>query len=776
MTIMAEASLQEQVDRLADGQTWTLQPALHEFKGPLVLRKPVTLEGQGGTIWAVRGPVVSVESEGVVLRDLGVEVTSRDRSLEGDDACALLVRGGVSVGLEAVSVRGTVIGVADEEGTWSFPPAFSLGALRSSTAHTFCIQLVVPVACRLVSEIDGLEVEPHDLDPGPTTITLRVEALPAGTRLRGQILLHTASLVRRIEVSGHYSDGGAVRAGALLWRPRGDEVEETDSLLDSTPITLPRSGSDPLPRSSTRSREPSGTATAPRTMPVEAPVEEAVLLVAPGEEGAFQTIGEALRQARQGSRILVHPGVYRESLRIARKVELAAAEGVEGEVILESAGAACLRLEAESARVRGLTLRGVSGRREHFAVHASRGQLTLEDCRISSETLACVVASGAGATVHLRRCRIRSGASAGVLASGRGEVIVEDSEVTEQTLAGVEARRGGVVVLRHSRLTAGQQAGILVHDQGKVTGDGSEITAQMQAGAEVREGGELQLRRCKVRQNRGPGVHVHHDARATLEDCDLADNGQANLEVCHLAEATLRRCQLRQAEQAGALFGRDARGTLEDCQLTGNAGPAVEVREGANPTLRRCTARGSGPVALVVRDQGRGTFEECDLAEADLAVLDLRQGAGAVLRRCKIHDGKKAGVLASSRAAARLEECEVFDNQGPGVAILDGANPTLTRCRIHDNGLGGVVVGRGGRGVLDGSEVEDNELSGLVVNEGAAPVARSCRFCRNRDLGVWAGRGAQGEVESCDLTGNRNGSLEVESGAELQKANNRTDE
>src|SRR6516165_10896794 len=109
-------SLQDQLDRLKPGETFKLDPPQREFKGPLVIRQPVVLDGQNGTIWTEKGPVVRIEAAGVTLRDVNVEITSRDAALSGDAACALVVAPGLHVSLDNVSVRGNVTGLDREEG------------------------------------------------------------------------------------------------------------------------------------------------------------------------------------------------------------------------------------------------------------------------------------------------------------------------------------------------------------------------------------------------------------------------------------------------------------------------------------------------------------------------------------------------------------------------------------------------------------------------------------------------------------------------------------
>src|SRR4051794_8366583 len=165
---MSTDSLQAQADRLQSGEVLKLDPPRREFKGPLVLRKPIILEGQGGTIWAEKGPVVQIESSGVVLRDVNIEVTSRDANLNGAEACSLVLTRQVPVKFDQVSVRGNVDGLASEGGVWRCPRTLALGNLKAGLAHHFKVVMTVPVACTVESEIDGLHVEPHNLQGNPS--------------------------------------------------------------------------------------------------------------------------------------------------------------------------------------------------------------------------------------------------------------------------------------------------------------------------------------------------------------------------------------------------------------------------------------------------------------------------------------------------------------------------------------------------------------------------------------------------------------------------------
>jgi F-box protein 11 len=764
---MPVENLQDRVDQMAAGETLRLEPARHEFKGPVKITKAIRIEGQGGTIWATTGPVVSIEIPGVELCDLNIEITSRDVDEDGDASCALMVGPLVDIKLDNVTVRGNVVGLQQEEGVWKCPRNLQLGSLRSALAHQFALKLVTPVACTLESQIDGLEIAPHNLPGGPANLTVRLDPLPTGTRLRGELLLRTQRLTRRIPLSGQIRDDGNTGNGQYLWRPKG----ETEPIVVVT--TVPVQPNRSVPLDPARTTPPSAVLPTSSSQPiVSQPSSSEAFIVSPFD-GRFRTIGEALQMAPTGARITIKPGVYKETLKINKKVELVG-DGPVADIVVESPDGNALVLRCDLAKVHGITLRNATGSSRHrHAVHVPQGHLVLDECRISSGSLACVAVTAMGATVLLKRCRIGNGSSAGILVCDKGEAQVEDCDILEHALSGAECRRGGHLTLRGCRISACRHAGVLIHDGGKASIEDCDIQGNELAGVDVRHNGIPSVRRCKIHHGRGPGLRVVGTSQVTMEECEVFENGTANLEIRQGGAPVIRRCQLRAAKHAGAVFTNDAQGTMEECTIVDNQKSGVEISQNANPTLRRCTIRNCGAAGLVVRNRGRGLLEECDLSEAEFAIMVVRQNSTPVLRRCKITGSKRAGVLAMGAGGGTLEDCEVFAHGGPGVIIAGDSNPALNRCRIYENGQAGVVVWDNGRGQLDHCEITANGLSGLAILAGATPSVTGCKITQNRDAGVWAQRKAEGSVQSCDLTGNRGGAADLEFGADTELTDNR---
>lgn len=230
---------QSRLDATANGSVVQLSP--QEFPGPVVIKRPLVLEGNGATIWNYTGPVISSQVDGVVLRNVKIEVTGTTEAGQGKDGCALWVKPGSNIQFENVEVRGSVIGLWQEEGEWRYPNALMLGPLPFGSEHDLIIRLYVPVPCEIKSNISGVELQPQQLVAGTNEVHLHVERLPQDTLLNGNLFITTAQLKRRITVSAHITSTRAKKSKTIkktarvVWQP-----DDWDTLVSLPPPAPPK--------------------------------------------------------------------------------------------------------------------------------------------------------------------------------------------------------------------------------------------------------------------------------------------------------------------------------------------------------------------------------------------------------------------------------------------------------------------------------------------------------------------------------------------------------
>jgi uncharacterized protein YegL len=195
-------SFQYQINSTNTNDLLKLLP--REFFGPAVIDKPIKIEGNRATIWSIKGPVLTINSDNVILHKIKIEVTgiSNEYATE-EECCALKIEPGKNVIIDDVEVFGTVIGLVGEEGIWRYPRSLQFGRLAQKTEYDFIFRIVVPVDCKLNSDISGVHVIPQKLIKGTNEIHISIEKMSQDTLINGKISIITNKLKRSIVMNAH---------------------------------------------------------------------------------------------------------------------------------------------------------------------------------------------------------------------------------------------------------------------------------------------------------------------------------------------------------------------------------------------------------------------------------------------------------------------------------------------------------------------------------------------------------------------------------------------
>ena len=240
-----ESALQQQLLAANPGDTIALWPLNQEIEGPLIINSPVHLDAKGATLWAKKGPVLSILSNQVTLCNLRVEVTgnAQERSPTPLERCAIMSESTQDINLSNIRVRGNTMGLAADEGTWLYPNELHLGSLTCDRSYEFELRVVVPVSCRVASQVAGITVQPEHLQPGRNTVLIRIESTIRDTLLMGEIRLigELDSIVRGISTDAYVR---APQPGnrdpdskVVIWQPAGWVTATNEEHIELYPET-----------------------------------------------------------------------------------------------------------------------------------------------------------------------------------------------------------------------------------------------------------------------------------------------------------------------------------------------------------------------------------------------------------------------------------------------------------------------------------------------------------------------------------------------------------
>ena len=186
--------IQDEFNKGSD--SFTLAPG--EYEGPLVINRPCTFDGSNATLWAQSGPVLTIESTGVTVKNCRIEIAGPISS--STNSVAIFSSSGDTI-LHDVEVKGTVVGINGENEKWDAPSLISLGEFAAEKQNSFTYEITVPIDATIDCKLRDVEISPTKLSPGKNTLLIKTASLRDNTILYGEILLKSI-VNRRIYLLG----------------------------------------------------------------------------------------------------------------------------------------------------------------------------------------------------------------------------------------------------------------------------------------------------------------------------------------------------------------------------------------------------------------------------------------------------------------------------------------------------------------------------------------------------------------------------------------------
>lgn len=306
----------------------------------------------------------------------------------------------------------------------------------------------------------------------------------------------------------------------------------------------------------------------------------AVIVVSANDDGDFISIGEAIEAAADGAKISVRPGLYDESLTINKQIEIVG-DGEPKDIIVRSGNNSVLSMKSERAVVRNLTLQclaGESGKRV-FGVDVEQGELLLQNCDLTSNSLACIAVHGVGANPLIQNCLVRDGADVGIYFFDSAAGTIEQCDVFRNRNSGVVIAENSNPNIRNCRIFAGENAGFLVSQNGLGTIDDCEIYGHQAPEVVASLGGSPVLRGCRIHNSNDAGVFVQNNGSALLENCSIYENRNAGISVDGASIAAIRNCRINQNETVAVSVKGESSVRVENSDLTRNRLATWETEE-----------------------------------------------------------------------------------------------------------------------------------------------------------------------------------------------------
>lgn len=414
---------------------------------------------------------------------------------------------------------------------------------------------------------------------------------------------------------------------------------EAQSSQTQTPrASQSRAAAHASPRTSPHDSSAPATHAAPA--PSAASSRRPTFVVALDGSGDFLSLTDAVRRAPAGALLLVRPGIYHEGLAIDKPLEVVG-DGAHGEIVVRATTSSCLSMRADAATIRNLTLRGqarAGGANDEgfFAVDILHGQPLIEDCDISSDSLACVAIHNPTAAPLIHGCSIHHGVDSGVYAFDGARGVVEACDIAANSNIGVAVTSGASTSVRDCHVHHGADAGIVVWNRAANVVEGCDIYANRRANVAVSDAGFATLRRCRIHDGENTGLFTHRDGRALVEGCNIYRHVEAEIAVTGGGEVRLSDCRIHEGQAHGVFVHDAGSALLEKCDVFGNRRSGVHVDANGVASARACRINDNGHVGVGCEAGGAVEVEGCDLTGNRVAAWETDHGSQVVSRNNRV--------------------------------------------------------------------------------------------------------------------------------------------
>lgn len=347
------------------------------------------------------------------------------------------------------------------------------------------------------------------------------------------------------------------------------------------------------------------------------------------KRGDHTSVQAAVTHAAPGARVLVRPGFYRGGLVLDKPLEIIG-EGSQEDIIIEAVRADALVFNTNFGRVANLTLRQNGGGR-WYGVDIAQGRLELEDCDISSKSLACVAIHG-GADPRLRRNRIHDGQQTGVLAYDDARGTLEENEISGNGFSGIEITAAADPVVRRNRIHDNVGLGVYVYNAGRGTFEENDMFGHDDLpAAMITEGGNPIFRRNLIHHN--DGLFIHSRGRGVFEGNEIFETVGAGVGVSEAATPTFRRNRIHNCRSSGVFVYDGGQPIFQDNDIYENSGAGVEVRAASQVRFRANRILRNGYEGVWVYSGGGGVFEQNRVADNAMGTWAIDRASRRKIRR-----------------------------------------------------------------------------------------------------------------------------------------------
>lgn len=510
-------------------------------------------------------------------------------------------------------------------------------------------------------------------------------------------------------------------------------------------------------------------------------------------------IQSAIDNAPDNSIIVIPEGVYSESIRITKRVQIYGAVG--GKVTIQSpASEDPITLDSPFAVVRNLILSPGKSQSNSLINYVS-GVAVIDKCYLETELLPPIVTKNNG-TLYFSECSIYAGSSSIIYAAGNLKVEFRSCLISSKKSVGIMAMGNSIVRLIQCDIAGCGDSGIICLDTSTLQIDSTKVSANVKDGIEMNTTskenyivnstlygnvngcavngngkGILQIQRCTIAGCLS-GIVINNGFTVTSAENQYSEMSESfyavtNSSVLSLNSDTLTgQCTCAVYGNAGSLIqcnqssfsqlsgtgisvSDKCRLEVANTQFEGIKETAIEAYNNVQLTIASSVISDCESIGLQIQNNVVGTITGLQISRSQIAQLFFVDCPSNEFKfeSCAFDDSEGTCVL-TSNTKATFEGCDFSNSKSSGIELKsDTTEPIFKSCRFVQNAESGACVNEKSKSKFIECTFMSNGVCGVSV-EGSQPDFNSCVFASNGQFGAAVTQGSKTNFTKCSFKGN----------------------
>jgi parallel beta-helix repeat protein len=346
--------------------------------------------------------------------------------------------------------------------------------------------------------------------------------------------------------------------------------------------------------------------------------------------GDYKTIQSAIDNSMSGTRIIVNPGTYQESIRIDREVEIFGQEAV---LIGENKSHdSTITMVTQKATIKGLIIANKADS-DNITVIITTGCLTLERCDIRSMKGCGISISGEESQGIINNCQIHGTENIGIYLSNKGSATLDKCDIYDN-LNGIIVMNKSKLIAKNSSFYNNQKHGISF--VGKTSG---------------------KIDKCESYGNER-GIWIGEESNPIVSNSKFYNN------------------------EFGIIFTEKGLGRIDNCEIYENES-GIYVSEESNPTIENSKIYSNESMGIYMEEENNATIENSKIYSNQSTGIAISNSWGNIIK-CEIYLNKCAGIMAEN-SKLYSNQCEIHNNDNFGICLSENSYGDILKCYIYNH-------------------------------------------------------------------------------------------